>query len=187
MAIGKLPTSLRINGKDYEIRSDFRVCLNIIQAFTDPDLSKTEKVEVMLVCLYKDRVDIPDEDMQEAVDKAIWFLDCGQVSEHATAKKPLYDFEQDEQIIFSAVNKVAGKETRSCDYIHFWTFMGYFNEIGRGTFATVVSIRDKQRRHQKLDKYERDFIRDNPDLVKLKRKYSEEEKDEMKMLEDLLG
>ena len=78
-------------------------------------------------------------------------------------------------------------EVRACEYLHFWTFMGYFNEIGKGTFATVVSIRDKQRRHKKLEKEEREFIRDNPDIVKLKRKYTQEEKDELKMLDDLLG
>ena len=187
MAIGSLPKSLTISGKPYEIRSDFRIGLNIIQAFTDPELSKKEKIEVLLICLYKDYMSIPEESLQEAVDKAIWFLDCGQTSEHKSTKKPLYDFEQDEQIIFSAVNKVAGMEVRSCDYIHFWTFMGYFNEIGKGTFATVVSIRDKQRRHKKLEKEEREFIRDNPDIVNLKRKYTQEEKDELKMLDDLLG
>ena len=50
MTIGSLPTSLTINGKPYEIRSDFRVGLNIIQAFTDPELSKSEKIEVLLIC-----------------------------------------------------------------------------------------------------------------------------------------
>ena len=57
MAIGSLPTSLTINGKPYEIRSDFRVGLNIIQAFTDPELSKSEKIEVLLICLYKDYIE----------------------------------------------------------------------------------------------------------------------------------
>ena len=38
-----------------------------------------------------------------------------------------------------------------------------------------------------MEKEEREFIRDNPDIVKLKRKYTQEEKDELKMLDDLLG
>ena len=113
MAIGSLPKSLTISGKPYEIRSDFRVGLNIIQAFTAPELSKKEKIEVLLICLYKDYMSIPEESLQEAVDKAIWFLDCGQTSEHKSTKKPLYDFDQDEQIIFSAVNK-SGGERSSC-------------------------------------------------------------------------
>lgn len=36
--IGELPTSLTVNGTDYPINSDFRVCLNILQAMADPDL-----------------------------------------------------------------------------------------------------------------------------------------------------
>lgn len=187
MAIGQLPTSLEVNGKQYDIRSDFRVGLNIIQAYTDPDLSNVEKSLVLLMCLYEDYESIPDSDIAEAINKGIWFLDCGKTTEHVTNKKPLYDFEQDEQIIFSAVNKVAGKEVRSCEYLHFWTFMGYFSEIGMGTFATVVSIREKQRKHKKLEKAERDFIRDNPDVVNLKRKYSQDDLEFLKKLDDLVN
>ena len=34
----KLPTSLEVNGKEYSIRSDFRVVLDILSAMNDPDL-----------------------------------------------------------------------------------------------------------------------------------------------------
>lgn len=34
----KLPTSLDVNGKEYSIRSDFRVILDILSAMNDPDI-----------------------------------------------------------------------------------------------------------------------------------------------------
>ena len=40
--------------------------------------------------------------------------------------------------------------------------MGYFNQIGDGSFATVVSIRKKIVEHKKLEKWEKQFKRDNP-------------------------
>ena len=51
--IGYLPKSLTIAGKEIEIRTDYRIALNIFVAYSDPDLSIEEKVEVMLTCLYK--------------------------------------------------------------------------------------------------------------------------------------
>ena len=40
--IGTLPKSLRINNKNWAIRSDYRVALNIFIAINDPNLNKTE-------------------------------------------------------------------------------------------------------------------------------------------------
>ena len=184
--IGRLPTTLEVGGEDYEIRTDFRDCLLIMQAFQDVELTREEAGRVMLEVLYKEIP--PYEQIQEAMEKAVWFLDCGNVEENQSVpKRPLYDFEQDEQIIFSAINKVAGKEVRQIDYLHWWTFIGYFNEIGEGTFSTVVSIRSKKRKNQKLEKWEKDFCRDNRKLVELKRKYTREELEELEKLDKLLG
>lgn len=187
--IGKLPTSLNVGGVDYDIRSDYRVCLNIFQAYNDPDLTEYELAIVVLKCLYKDFDSIPEEHITEAYEKAVWFLDCGgdiNADEKKVSHPTLYDWEQDEQVIFSAVNKVAGQEVRAVEYMHFWTFMGLFNEIGEGTFQTLTSIRYKLAYHQKLEKWERDYYRKNASTVKLKRKYSESEKKDLDAIEKLL-
>ena len=34
----KLPTTLRVGGKDYEIRTDYRAVLDILIAMNDPDI-----------------------------------------------------------------------------------------------------------------------------------------------------
>lgn len=188
--LGELPNHLRVNNVDYEIRSDFRIGLLILQAFQDPDLTKEEAGVVMLQCLYKDFETIPTEDLEEAYKQAVWFLNCGEYEENAKYVSPtrkLYDFEQDAQIIFSSINKVAGYEVRAVDYLHFWTFIGYFNEIGQGTFSTVISIRDKKRHKKKLESWELKFYRENKHMVELKHRYTKEELEELKELEDLLG
>lgn len=188
--LGELPKTLTVDGKEYEIRSDFKTGLLILQAFQDPDLTVEEAGMVMLQCLYKDFESIPMAAQNEAYKQAIWFMNCGEYDEtnpYIPPTRKLYDFEQDSQVIFSSINKVAGYEVRSLDYLHFWTFIGYFNEIGQGTFSTIVSIRDKKRRNKKLDDWEKEFYRNNKHMVDLKRKYSEEELDELEELKDLLG
>lgn len=186
--IGRLPTSLEVNGNIYDIRSDFRDCLTILQAFNDDELSDTEKQVVMLECLYVDWEDIPQEDIVEAISKAIWFLNCGDtISDTHTNSKPVYDWEQDEQMIFSSINKVAGREVRALDYLHFWSFIGFFNEIGEGMFSSVVNIRSKKNKHKKLEKHEQEFYKENKNIIDLKRRYTNQELADLQALDEILG
>lgn len=174
--IGLLPKSLNICGVDYEIRSDFRIALHIFTAYDDPELTDQEKTLIMLECLYVDYDKMPREHLQEAVEKGVWFLDGGKMySEKEIKPVKLIDWEQDEQIIFPSVNKVSGFETRSVEYLHLWTFLGYFNEIGEGLFSTVVGIREKRSRGKKLEKGEMEFFSKNKNMCQLKAKESDAE------------
>jgi hypothetical protein len=187
--IGRLPTTLNVNGIDRAIRSDFRVALLIFQAFNDPELSEQEKAWVMLDCLYEELENIPPEEYQEAYDQAVWFLDGGTQEDETKyrASKKVLDWEQDEQMIFSAVNKVAGRETRESEYIHWWTFLGYFNEIGEGLLSTVINIRQKKNKGKRLEKHEQDFYRENKTLIDIKTRLTAEEQAEKEYLEKLLN
>lgn len=184
--IGELPTSIKLGESSHRIRTDYRDCLTILTAFNDIELTNTEKVAVLLECLYVEPDKISEECVQEAIDKAVWFLDCGDECSKFNNSKPLYDWNQDEQMIFSSINKVAGREVRTLDYLHWWTFIGLFNEIGEGAFSTIVSIRYKKNTGKKLDKAEQEFYRKNRDIIELKRKYTLEEQAELDALNELL-
>jgi hypothetical protein len=103
----------------------------------------------------------------------------------------VYDWEQDEQMIFSAINKVARQEVRSVDYMHWWTFLGYFNEVGEGTFSYIARLRNKLNHGKKLDKDEREFVNKHKDMVVLKKKLTAEEQEEedafQALLDDVIG
>ncbi len=187
--IGGLPKKLTVHGIEYDIRSDFRDCLTIFQCLSDPDFTYPEKIDVMVRILYVDWDRIPEADIEAAVEQAIWFLNCGETQQDSKSHKPvaiLYDWEQDEQLIFAAVNRVAGRELRECDYVHFWTFISYFHEIGEGLFSTVIHIREKKRKG-KLDKSEKEFYRKNKDLIDLKKRYSKEQQEEMDRINAILN
>ncbi|MCM1245979.1 MAG: bacteriophage Gp15 family protein [Roseburia sp.] len=178
--IGELPVSLCIDGVEHEIRTDYRDILNILVASNDPDLKENEKMVVALTIFYKNIDFINDSNIEEAVMEMNRFIDCGEdEEENARTGIRLFDWEQDEQIIFSAVNKVAGHEVRQDEYLHWWSFIAYFCEIGEGTFATIVAIRDKKKRGKRLDGFEKRFYRQNMAKVNLKKKYSKEQQDEM--------
>ena len=125
--------------------------------------------------------------MPEAIERAIWFLDCGQTNEDKKPPRKVMDWEQDESILFPSINKVAGKEVRAVEHMHWWTFMGYFMEIDDGTFSTVVGIRQKKVKGKKLEKWEQEFYRNNRKLCDLRKRYTEEEQAEIDYWNKLLG
>lgn len=180
-----LPTSIDVCGVEYPIRSDFRCVLDILTAASDPELNDWERQEVMTEILYEDSDGIPFSAYGEACKKAVEFIDFG-VKSDSKPRHRLMDWEQDAQIIIPAINKVAGIEIRSVPYLHWWTFMGYFMEIGEGVFSQVVSIRQKKAKKKKLEKWEREFERENASLVNLKSKQSEEDKRAMMAIEKWL-
>ena len=63
----------------------------------------------------------------------------------------------------------------SVDYLHWWTWIAAYQEIGDCTFAQVVRIRDKKARGKTLEKDEREWYRRNSNIVNMKHKLSQEE------------
>lgn len=186
--IGKLPTSLTVGGLEYPIETDFRNILVFLSACNDPELAPEELLYILMKRLFRDKLEeIPNEHLEEALRKAKWFVDCGMESGDKKPVRKLMDWEQDEALLFPAINKIAGRETRSQDYIHWWTFMGYFMEIEEGTFSTVLSIRQKKSKGKKLEKWESEFYRNNRKICDLKKRYTAEEQAEIDYWKKLLG
>lgn len=180
--IGELPTSLHIAGMDFPIRTDFRVILRIFEAWNDPVLTDQEKCAVCLLNLYEHPERITPDIAEEAVRQAYRFCAAGQEPNDKPPVK-LFDWVQDERILFPAVNKAAGYETRALPYLHWWAFAGLLSEIGDGLFSTVLHIRAKRAEGKRLDKWEEEFARRNHGLIAL---YTDEEREEIRETEAFL-
>lgn len=180
--IGGLPETLTVDGAEYPIRTDYRNVLQAFEAFQDPELQPGEKWIVAIYLLFEGFFCADDVlqaaqdgfDLEEAMNQISWFISAGQ-PEKEVLEKPTYNWEQDEQMIFSAVNKVAGRETREMEYLHWWTFLGYFSEIGEGTFSFIVGIRHKLNKGRKLEKNEQEYLNGNKESVRLKKNKTKEE------------
>ncbi|MCD8098387.1 MAG: bacteriophage Gp15 family protein [Lachnospiraceae bacterium] len=183
--IGALPKSLLIDGIEYDIRSDFRDVLKIVVAFSDPELGDGEKVYICLRILYPGFDDMPQEQYEAAFRAAIEFIDNGQKDDGRPSPRVM-DWEQDETLVFPAINKVAGYETRSCDYLHWWTFIGYYMEISEGVYSSVLNLRMKRAKGKKLEKWEQEYWRSNKRICVLKPKLTEAEKEARDKLNALL-
>ena len=182
-----LPTSVHVTGVDWDINTDFRVVLDVLAAYNNEEYDKEDKHLYLLIAMIKDFDNMDESDYEEATKKLIQFIDMGIEDDIKKPKPRLMDWEQDAAMIVPAVNKVLGKEIRAEKYVHWWSFMAAYMEIGECSFSHILNIRTKQAKHKKLEKWELEFIRENENVVNLKKKMTERDKEEQKALDDLLG
>lgn len=175
--IWALPTTVDVNGTTYPIQSDYRAVLDILVALTDRGLDEQDKAEAALTIFYPDFEEMPVSDYQEALNQCFRFIDHGQENREKRKQPEIMSWAQDFDLYIAPINRIAGCEVRALEYLHWYSFLSYYQEIGDCLYAQVVSIRDKKARGKSLDKQERDFYRRNRDIVDLKTTYSEAEAD----------
>lgn len=171
-----LPKSLTVCGVTYGIRSDFRAVLDICAALSDVDLNEQEKAFVCLDIMYPSFEEMPQEHYQEAIKQCFWFINCGAEDEPVHKAPKLVDWEQDFQYIVAPINRVLGTEIRAAEYLHWWSFISAYYEIGDCCFAQIVRIREKKAKGKKLDKQDQEWYKQNRKLVDFKQNYTEYEK-----------
>ena len=169
----ELPESLRVGQRDWPIRSDFCSALDCMEVLEADDLDEAEKAEFVCVIIYPDWEQIFEQGLfQEAVEAAFVFLDGGmpkKTAEESAAdpKGKIMSWTEDGAMIMNAINEHRPVDVR-VSRPHWWTFLGYFFELGESLFSTVLSLRQKIRDNKKLDKYEKEFIQRNPQYFRRK-------------------
>ena len=176
----ELPTSISVNNTEYAIRTDYRAVMDLLTAFSDKEMlgdseEETNIIRALLVLNILFIDEVKPEDQNEAIKKAIEFIDMGIESSRDVKKPTLMDWEQDAPLIIPAINKVLGREIRADKYMHWWTFLSAYMEIGECSFTHIINIRDKKAKGKKLEKWELEYIQEHKDIVLLKEKLTEKE------------
>ena len=165
-----LPTKVKADDLEFNIRDrgDFRMVLDCFKALQDEELSEDYRVLASLLIFYNEFNDIEDlrefePQLQVLVNEMFKFINGGEDnSPGAERDVTLVDWEQDSPLVCAAINNVAHTEIRSVEYLHWWTFLGYYMSIGQSVLSTVVGIRDKIAHRKKLEDWEKKFKNDNP-------------------------
>lgn len=163
----ELPTTAEIDGVEYELNTDYREIIDIFKIFNDANLLDEEKMLLAMELFYKDFSTITNYD--EAIRLMMLFINGNQAEVSNSNKKPLMSWEQDLRLIIPPVNAVLNKEVRTEKYLHWWSFLGAYMEIGECTFNTFVSIRDKKNRGKKLDANEEKIYKENKAQIDIKK------------------
>lgn len=172
----ELPHSVVICGVEYPVETDYRVILDVFSVLNDSDLTADEKGIGVLGIFYPDFRSMPENHFQEALQECFKFINCGSVEAQRKAPK-LMDWEQDFQYLIAPINRVAGKEIRAIEYLHWWSFISMYYEIGDCFFAQIVRIRDLKAKGKLKDKTDKEFYRKNKAIIDIKTKYSQAQND----------
>lgn len=175
-----LPRTVEVMGLEYEIRSDFRPILDIMTALNDVDLDVTQKALAIIDIFYVDSDSLPVEHYEEALKQCFWFIRCGNEEQNRRKQPKLMDWEQDFGVLIAPINRVVGQEIRALPYLHWWSFVSYYYEIGDCYFAQIVRIRSMKAKGKRLDKADAEFYRDNREAIDFKNRYTEAETDILK-------
>ena len=167
-----LPTTVEINGRAYEIRTDFRTILEIFTMLDDPDLTDADKTEALLRMFYIER----PSDSEAAITAFVSFADPRGSGNKEKPHTRLISWSQDFDLMVAPINHILNAECRSLPYLHWRTFLAAYLEIPpESVFARVLRIREKLRTGKKLEKYERSWYNRNRDPVHLRPKFSRSE------------
>ena len=176
-----LPTSIEIDGKTYNIRNkcDYRVILDIISALNDNELDEKSKIQCALYIFFEDVTGLTN--VETALSEMMKIINLGEELKTETTqetKPKIMDWEHDFSQIIPPINRVLGYSVRDANkYTHWYDFVGAYMEIGECSFATIISIRNKRQKGKKLEEHERQFYKDNKELIDLPQKLTENERD----------
>lgn len=173
-----LPTSIEIDGEKYVItnKCDYRMVLDTICALNDNDYDENGKIWNALWVFYEK--EIPNCHIKQAIKEMFKIISYGEEeNKNEKPKLRLMDWEHDFNMLVAPINRILGYEIRSVDYLHWYTFLSGYMEIGECQFNTVVSIRNKRAKGKKLEKWEQEFYQENKKMVDLPQNLTEEEQE----------
>lgn len=166
--------------------------LDCFKAINDKELTEQERVMASLIIFYEDINSLDDIDKYSEIlrplqEQMFLFFDCGEKNlQSNTGGIKLFDWDADSNLVVSAVNNVAGKEIRSLNYLHWWTFISYYTAIKECLLTEVLSLRYKKAHGEKLEKYEKKFIQNNPQYFNIDMR-SDEQKEADEYVRQLWG
>lgn len=180
-----LPFSVCIDGEQFEIENncDYRVVLDCIGCYEDPNLDLVTQHQCALIIFYKEPKKI--KNVEEAVRQMLRIIDC-QTEEELLQNEPdakdtsprLMSWKKDFKFIAPAVSRVLGYDVRMPNkYTHWWTFLGAYMEIGECAWSTFISIRNKRAKGQKLEPWEQKIYNENKKDIELPQNLTDEEKE----------
>ena len=177
-----LQTSVQVGRESFEIsdNGDFRMVLDCFDAMNDIELPEMARVYSALTIFYADFETVEElierQDILPDLFKAMCkFINGGEEEKQSNTKNyRVIDWQKDSNLICSAINNVAKTEIRALEYLHWWTFLSYYNAIGDCILSHIVSIRYKIARGEKLEKHEQKFRMENPDYFDIDMRTTEQ-------------
>ncbi|NFI38798.1 hypothetical protein FDA27_07250 [Clostridium botulinum] len=185
MLIDLVPTTIEIEGEEYEINSNFRVSILFELLMQDNSISEEDKIIQALQLYYPA---IPPN-INLAVDKMLWFYRCGKdiIPSKGTGKgksTQIYNFEYDDDYIYSAFLDQYRIDLQDIEYLHWWKFKAMFKALKEDNeIVKIMGYRSMDLSKIK-DKEEKNHYRKMQELYRIP--INKDEKDKLEEINNIL-
>lgn len=142
------PTKIKVNGRTYNIDTNYRTALACYRAINDNEIKDIERgLAVVTLLLGKD---VPLEDINEALNKCAIYLRCGK-EQNIDVDDIDMDYFQDERAIKTSIRQCYHENPNEKDY-HWWEY----NELIEGLTEETLLSKIREIRNYDLSK-EKDY------------------------------
>lgn len=187
----KFPKELEIQGKYCSIGWDFRTILSCNEMIEQcrNEITEGELLKI-LETFYKNCRHYTEEH----VEKMFWFFSCGREKEKKIFPRKIagindkqpFDFEKDAELIYAGFQQQYGIDLQTTE-MHWWRFMILLENLGEGTrLSKVIEYRTRDTSSKHLSKEERSFYKAMQQYYGLDKKYSKQEDEVLKKIEEAL-
>lgn len=140
----KLPTKIKLDNRIVDINYDYRTIIRIIQAFEDAELTKEEKLYILIKNLYKSNIE--EDEYEKAIKQGMKFIDCGNTNKKNTSSSRVYSFKKDANYIFTGINQTHNIDLSKEKDLHWWKFYALFMDMKPNCmFGELIYYRSREK------------------------------------------
>ena len=147
-----LPDTVTVDGKEYAIRTDYRVWLKFQKIIFDFSKDSIKKLtDAIINCIDTKRCSLLPENAGELMEAFMRFHSCGRElnaknsggSEDKARKVPIFDFEEDAGYIYGAFLAQYGIDLIDTVHLHWYKFDALFHSLEESNkIMKIMSWRD---------------------------------------------
>ena len=188
LLIDLLPTTVDIEGIEYEINSDFRTSILFELLMQDVEIEVEEKIIQALQLYYKQ---CPNN-IEEAINKMLWFYSCGKENDSKSNSKTgsnsekIYDFNYDDEYIYSAFLDQYGVDLNEIEYLHWWKFKAMFKALKEDNEIIKIMGYRSIDLSKVEDKKQKEFYKKMKKIYEIPIAISKDEKEKIDKINEIL-
>jgi len=182
------PTKMEINGKIYNINTDYRVALACFRAIQDDEITELEKYYALETLIFGKDVCFNMEEKPIVIEKIIKYLRCGR-EENTPTEEIDYDYLQDEIDTRTSIRQCYHINLNEMKYLHWYEYNELISGLTEDSLISQIrEIRNKDPQEIQDEKERTKLIELQKRIaIKKKHKKTEQEKELDEFWDKIIG
>lgn len=160
----RYPSKVKIEDREYEINTDFRVAIECNQIALDDKISDFERALAIIYKLYGEKGLNANSDLNRLLELGQKYLSCGKEVENNENEEPDMDFVQDMDYIEASFMSDYNIDLSSTE-MHWWKFYNLINGLSNSEMGSCCVLN----RVRNLRTYDTSQIKDSKERSKIEK------------------